>query len=211
MYYEQDSQYTDLATAIALLIYRRCIDHGDGIAEYQHFGENQLGVPADALARLGVMRAIGPDKWLVAKTHVFKKGWHPATLTDLVRHAGEPSVFDLITSLCLLVDWDSQYMPNSMPHEKPLPLESLPQIDLCDQQRFATPTQKVFDAHVFRLATEPLVKLGLGHWSRKDGFKLIFSLTNDRPIGLSDTYMETRHNIAVRLGGVEKLFPQECG
>lgn len=204
----QDDQYNQLAHAIALLIYRRCIDVGDGIAVYEHYSENRLGVPADALSRLGVMRPIGPDKWLTANTHAFSGDWNPQTELDLIRHSGEPSIFDLIVSLCLMVDWDSQYMPENLQSEAPENLALLPQIDLRDHRRFSSSIQLDFDQRVFRFATLPLINLGLGNWCSEGGFSLIFSLREGgRPIDLADTYNETRHNMAEQLGGVKKLFP----
>ncbi|MEP6019844.1 MAG: hypothetical protein ABJ251_15305 [Paracoccaceae bacterium] len=202
----QNKLYARLAQAMALLIYRRCIDRGDGIAVYEHFNDNRLGVPADALARLGVMRPIGPDKWLVANAHEFITGWQPSKPQDLSRHSAEPSIFDLTISLCLLVDWDSQYMSKTL-REKPVGLDNFPPIDLLDHRRFSTSSQRAFDETAFRFATLPLIDLGLGSWSQEGGFKLVFSLTNDRPIDLADTYFETRHNMAKRMGGVQMLFP----
>ena len=48
--------YERLAWPMALLIYCRCIDYGDGLALFEHNAENGFHAPCDMLARLGLMR-----------------------------------------------------------------------------------------------------------------------------------------------------------
>ena len=138
-------------------------------------------------------------------SHGFIDRWHPSKPLKLARHPGEPSVFELIVALCFLVDWDSQYRPKMTKGGPALSAKDLPNIDLRlhEGRRITSGDDRVFEEEVFRLATVPLIKMGLGSWSDEGGFELIFSLRGERPIDLADTYYETRHNIAKRLGGEE--------
>ena len=161
------------------------------------------------MARLGVMFPGRTDEWLCSQTHAFSNSWTPANELPLKRHIGEPSIFDLIISLCLLVDWDSQYIADQTPYATADSTVGFPSLDLRDHRRFQSPDQKRFDIMAFGSAAMLLIELGLGKWENEGSFSLIGSLQGDRPIDLADTYRETRHLTAGRLGGVKKLFPPE--
>lgn len=203
---DQEILYNELVHALALIIYARCVAYEGSHAEYEHFNDNRLGMPPDILARLGVMRGTGPDEWLVSSRHIFERNWTPGMALDIKRHEGEPSVFDLIVAVCLMVDWDHSITERLTDIGSPK-LDKLPDLDLKDDRRFQSEPQIVFQYLAFKRAATCLEKLGLGEWNDEGGFSLIAPLTGEKPIDLADSYSASRHLTAKRLGGVKFLFP----
>lgn len=203
---DQENLYNELVRSLALIIYARCVAHDDTHAEYEHFNDNRLGMPPDILARLGVMRGTGPNEWLISSRHVFEGNWTPDMALDVKRHEGEPTVFDLIVAVCLMVDWDRSITERLKEVGSPS-LNKLPDLDLKDHRRFQSEPQIVFQYLAFKRAATCLEKLGLGEWNNEGDFSLISPLTGEQPIDLADSYSASRHLTAKRLGGVQSLFP----
>jgi hypothetical protein len=204
-----DSLYSELATVLALNTFARCIEDADGFAIYEHFNANRLGIPPDILSRLGVMRPEGPDKWLCSPRHVFANHWRPGQPLDFKRHDGEPSIFDLIVAVCLLVEWGGDRVREGIRELEVPPISEFPALNLKDHRRFNSEPQLTFCDLVFCKAARHLVHLGLGAWKENGRFELVFSLLGSSPIDLADTYRETRHLTSLRLGGAEFLFPPD--
>jgi hypothetical protein len=202
-----ETLYQELALVLALNTYSRCASDADGLAVYEHFNENQLGMPPDILARLGVMCPEGTDEWMFSPRHSFRNSWSPQKPLILKRHEGEPSVFDLLVATCLLVKWDGRRVRPGIRDLKIPPPSKFPELDLSDHGRFGSEPQLAFQDMSFCLAANRLHVLGLGQWTGR--FELITSLLGSSPIDLADTYSETRHVTAQRLGGIEKLFPAD--
>lgn len=204
-----ENLYQELSSVLALNTYSRCVSDADGLAVYEHFKENRLEIPPDILARLGVMQPEGPDKWLYAPRHVFHNNWRPGQPLELKRHAGEPSIFDLIVAACLLAEWDGHHVREGIKDLEVPPLSEFPDLDLDDQRRFNSEPQRTFCDLAFCKLACILERLGLGEWKDNGRFELIFSLLGSSPIDLADTYRETRQSTSVRLGGVSFLLPPD--
>ena len=199
--------YHELANLLALNTFSRCVLSSNGYALYEHFNENHLGVAPDILARLGVMRPVGQNRWFWPGRHEFIRRWMPSDPFMVARHDGAPTIFDLIVATCLLVDWDSQYMPDNVTMLEVPSVQILPEIDISDERRFTSEPQLQFTRRVFLRAAAVVEQIWLGHW-RPDGvFELISAIYGQRPIDLADTYAQTRNLTAKRLGDVELLFP----
>jgi hypothetical protein len=202
-----DQLYLDLAEALALIVYGRCVAYDDEHAVYQHFNENRLGIPPDILARLGIMRGVSNvDFWMTSGAHAFLNDWTPDKPLQVRRHAGEPTLFDLIAATCLMIDWDKEVSKHFPRSAWPVP-EVVPSLDLKNERRFQSPEQLVFQFMALRKGAACIERLGLGEWDNEGRFELIYALRGSQPIDLADTYQQTRHLIAERLGGVRFLFP----
>lgn len=199
--------YLELSTILALNTYARCLSDADGLAVYEHFNENRLEIPPDLLSRLGVMYPESPDEWLGCHRHIFANNWHPKLPLDLKRHPGEPSIFDLIVAVCLLVEWDGRHVRKGIRELEVPSVSEFPVLNLNDQRRFNSEPHLKFCDLAFCKAAKHLEKLGLGEWKASGQFELIDSLLGSSPIDLADSYTETRYLTALRLGGIEFLFP----
>ena len=205
-----ENLYQELSLVLALNTYSRCVSDADGCAVYEHFNENGLDVPPDILARLGVMCPEAPDKRMCSPRHFFRNAWTPQKPLTLNRHEGEPSLFDLVVAVCLLVEWDGQQVRQGISARKVPPPSEFPELDLSDHGRFGSEPQLTFRDMSFWRAANRLHILGLGQWNENGRFELIRSLRGNRsPIDLAETYREARHITAERLGGSEKLFPAD--
>ncbi|MEP1539309.1 MAG: hypothetical protein ABJQ34_04990 [Paracoccaceae bacterium] len=124
-----------------------------------------------------------------------KSGFAVADYCDAVRRAAQSKLLGDTLRLCetLGLEWAER-----------------PRSDQWAEDNIAMLNQRTFDETAFRFAALPLIDLGLGSWSQEGGFKLVFSLINDRPIDIADTYFETRHNMAKIMGGVQMLFPSNA-
>jgi len=203
----EENLYLELTTILALNTFSRCVYDATGHPVYEHFSENRLEVPPDILARLGVMRPEVPDQWMGSSRHFFSNGWTPRQPLVLKRHSGEPSIFDLIVAVCLIVEWDGRNVREGISELTVPPASEFPDLDLSDSTRFNSEPQLTFCDLAFCKAANRLELLGLGHWNECGQFELISSLLENSPIDLADTYDETRYVTAQRLGGVEYLFP----
>ena len=204
-----DDLYLQLATVLALNTFARWTKEPDGFAVYEHFNENRLEIPPDILSRLGVMYPEVPDKWMCCPRHVFVNNWRPGQPLDIKRHDGEPSIFDLIVAVCLLVEWDGRHVSEGIGALEVPPISEFPVLNLNDHKRFNSEPQFTFCDLVFCMAVKHLEYLGLGEWEENGRFELILPLLGSSPIDLADTYRETRHLMSLRLGGVEFLFPPD--
>ena len=202
-----DDLYQELSTVLALNTFSRCVKDTDGVLVYEHFNDNRLDVPPDILSRLGVMYPEHPDEWMGCPRHVFVNQWHPELPLDLKRHLGEPSIFDLIVAVSLLVEWHGRHVRKDIGELEIPPVSEFPVLNLDDDRRFNSEPQLTFEDLAFCKATKQLEQLGLGEWKENGRFELIYSLLGSTPIDLADTYRETCHLSALRLGGVEFLFP----
>ena len=203
--------YFELSAVLALNTYARCVMDHDGYLVHEHFNGNRLGIPPDILSRLGVMHPLGTDAWRMSGRHFFPQGWSPKQPLALKRHDGEPSIFDLIVAVCMLVDWDRQFVSEGIGSLEVPPTSEFPELDMSNSTRFNSEPQLTFRDLVFCKAARQLERLGLGQWKDGGHFELIFPLLGDSPIDLADSYRETRHLMAQRLGGVRFLFPPDHG
>ncbi len=199
--------YEGLVWPIALSIYFRCEDHGDGVAEFEHLGENDFDLPSDMLARLGMMRECDPGRALRPLRHTFRPGWTPAHGLQLQRHRGEPTVFDLIAANCFFVSWDSCSNRKTLAGDGHTMTE-LPRLpDITANRRSAGPDRTRFAEFAFRLGASQLSRLGLGAWRDGGGFDVIDPLSGNGSFDLIDTYQYTRGNLISLLGSKDLLYP----
>jgi hypothetical protein len=105
-------RYEDLATAVARILRSICDFEMDGHPAFTHANSNDLDAPCDMLARLGLMKEHSVQ-------HVFSRHWPLLQTAPLVRHAGEPSLNDLIRGLCLFVDWFPSVPRDAEPADVP--------------------------------------------------------------------------------------------
>lgn len=203
---DQNQMYFDLAHALALIVFARCVADDGADPCYSHFNENRLGIPPDILARLGVMRGLNPDQFMVSGSHAFINDWRPESPLRLARHPGEPSFFDLIVAVGLMVDWDQDSV-GQIAHASGVPVNPPAAPDLKDHRRFRSETRLAFSAFAWRKAVACLEVLGLAGRTEAGRYALIPALGGSTPIALADSYQTTRHLAAQRLGGVRCLFP----
>lgn len=203
---QPDQMFDELAHALSLVVYARCVVDADSNAEYEHFCENNLEIAPDILARLGVMRPTDPDDLMLSARHVFEAEWFPEKPLPLKRHIGEPSLFDLILAVCWMVYWDNP-ITERFKELTPLSIDKPFELGLEDHRRFNSKQQIKFQYLAFRQAATCLEKLGLGEWVKDGGFELIPSLNGDGLIALVGSYHSIRRLTAKRLGGVQALFP----
>lgn len=105
-----------------------------------------------------------------------------------------------------MVDWDKE-VSKHFPRSEWLAPEVVPRLDLQNGHRFQSPEQRVFQFMALRKGAACIERLGLGAWDNEGRFELIHALLGSQPIDLADTYQQTRHLTAKRLGGVRFLFP----
>lgn len=199
------TDYEAIVWPIALIIFARCRDSGDGIPEFEHFAENDFQEPSDILCRLGLMT----DRDGRNHRHVFSKNWKPKEPIELIRHPGEPTTFDLILALCFLVDWDSGHC-GDVRNIRSYDASQL--IDNFDpRSNNWTRTSARFKFREFALFTgcALLEDLGLGSWVDGAGFEVVVELSEDSDIRYMDIYRQSRLNIANKLGGLDKLYPRK--
>lgn len=197
------TDYEAIVWPIALIIFARCQDSGDGIPEFEHHAENDFQEPSDILCRLGLMS----DRDGRNHRHVFSKNWKPRKPLDLTRHPGEPTTFDLILALCFLVDWDSGHF-GDVRKTKNLDLNQLienfvPGLNVSRK----TPEQRKLQEYALFTGCSVLDELGLGSWRDGAGFEVVSDLSETSDIRIMDIYRQSRINIAMKLGGVDRLYP----
>ena len=139
---------------------------------------------------------------------MFEHGWSPSDGLQAVRHPGEPTLFDLITGLCFLVDWDTREFAGLSQASASDLSQAPPVLDVTDTRRFAGEEQRRFWQYAFRTGAKEVERWALGGWNTKNGgFEIVFPLRTGQPIELIDAYDHTRSNMKQRLGGEEALFP----
>lgn len=203
-----DSLYEKIVLPIALLIYSRCYDEDDAKASFEHLAENGWEIPSDILTRLGIMEEVVENR-TPGHCHKFAEGWIVEDRIQIKRHPGEPTIFELIYTLCYILDWDAhnfRYLP-----QKPVSDTSKPPpaLNLSSESRFTSGANKEFHEYGFRLGVEQILKLGLGRWRSDDnGFKIIHVLqVSDTMFSLLDSYEESRFNLQKQLGSEVLLYP----
>ncbi|WP_152986558.1 MULTISPECIES: hypothetical protein [unclassified Pseudovibrio] len=200
---ENIAQYEALVRSIALIIYGRCVDHGNGIPEFEHFAENDLQEPPDILSRLGIMT----DKDGRRHRHTFSFGWVPDKPLNLTRHQGEPTVFDLVLALCFLIDWDVARFGDIGRVRDFDPTQAAPKFDLSATRPFTTIEREAFCEYAFLTGCALLEELGLGSWTVDARFEVLFELSQNSPIRIMSIYRGSRLNLIRKLGEKAKLYP----
>lgn len=157
------------------------------------------------LSRLGVMIELDG----IGHRHGFPKGWRPVEPLNLVRHPGEPTVFDLVLGLCFLVDWDARSV-DFRNLQKSDRKQNPPKFDL-DTTPFKTPERDAFQEFAFLTGCSVLENLGLGKWTEDAGFEVVPELSEDSRVRIMDIYRQSSFNLANRLGGYERLYPATAG
>jgi hypothetical protein len=201
-------RYDDLATAIARILRSICDFEMDGHPAFTYANSNDLDAPCDMLARLGLMKEHSVQ-------HVFSRDWPLLQTAPLVRHAGEPSLNDLIRGLCFFVDWFPS-VPRDAEHAD-VPTD-FPDVGERSQQ------DRLHKWSV-QEGRRLLEELGIGRWSSRDVWrsnelrflaalfgqspkKDVFEMTGDFA---KDDWMElywmSRKADAARLGGETCLYP----
>lgn len=198
------TDYDAIVWPLVLIIFARCQDHGDGVPEFEHYAENDFQEPSDILCRLGLMM----DKDGQGHRHVFPKNWTPKQPLELLRHIGEPTTFDLILTLCFLVDWDSGKLGDVRTTQFPVYSQLIDDLDLLSNDYSQTSSRRKFHEFAFFAGCQVLEDLGLGSWESGAGFKVVVELTEDSAIRFMDIYRQSRFNIANKLGGEDKLYPK---
>lgn len=194
------TDYEALVRPLALMIYGHCIDYGDRPPEFQHWGQSDFKDTADMLARLGLMAHWDSNQQI----HAFRPGWTTEKPLDLVRHPGEPTVFDLILGLCFYVDWDAHVdtigkrfrdgRPRNLDLSRPPPT-----FEMCEE---ATIERDEFQQIAFLSGCAVLEDLGLGAWREGEGFEVV-----EHYLSLYEIYRKSAFYIGKRLGGYGTLYP----
>lgn len=157
-----EARYRALAHGIALLIWLRCVDQGDGAPLFEHFNENGFDAPADMLTRLGLMEERRRGE------HAFTTRWRPGAPPSVTRTATSPTVFDLILGLLFLLNWDKAEAPRQA--DAPSAMPPLP--DLSDDRRFMGAGQIRFHRYAIKVAADALAAFGLCRWDQDGALQI---------------------------------------
>jgi hypothetical protein len=180
--------YQTAATQLARIMWVLCEQSPDGTLLYLHASENNLDAPCDMLARLGVMKELRQVQ------HVFVRAWSPFTEVPLIRHAGEPTLDDLVLGLAFYTEW----FPEEAKQRNASPVTPFG-LDIGDRTKI-TPASERYLIWAVQGACDVLIKLNAGGWQPNG----IFLPKGDPDI---ETYWATCRTRAQQLGDEKLLYP----
>ncbi len=157
--------YEALAEALAIHVYSRCEEWPVGTVIYQHFAENNLNVPCEILARVGVMQPLPRDT-----AHAFRNNWAPGKPLTISRNEGEAPYDHLVLALVEIVRW---FRPTKGGHSEwtRVGTDRLPtSVDMTPGP--INQGQIALLAYANRRVAGILEELGYGRWNNDTEFEL---------------------------------------
>ncbi len=179
------AQYEEILSSLALVIYARSVDYGDGQVVFEHFAENGFEVPCSILTEAGIMQVAGtyPSNQKPHR-HAFLKGWTTTSKLKIKQKPTLTKLVDVLVALCFLVDWDKAEFSDLDQNEKTG--STPPKLNVLDQWRFNSQEQHAFHRYAFHRAVEQLARTNLVRWRPTGGFDLLVSSNGDPPIDFSE-------------------------